>query len=114
MLSSWKKQGRNQTTQKEINEGAYEGIKETFNAISSLGDIINSFEDFGEMNTWEQFQLLTSSIFSSIDTIKGLIDTWQSLNEILELFGLKRQALQTIETSNAAANIAAVTRSSSS
>lgn len=93
---------------KEIGEGLYEGVKESFGAISQLGDIISSFENFGEMNAFEQFTLLTDSIFSTIDTIKGLMDTWQSLNELLELFGLKRQALQTIESSSAAANIAAV------
>ena len=94
----------------EINEGNYEAIKETFGAISSIGDVIKSFEDFGDMNAWEQFQLITDSIFNTIDTIRGLIDTWTSLSELVELFGLKREALTAIETSNAAANIAAIQR----
>ncbi len=93
---------------KEVNDMQYEAVKETFNAFTSLADTIQSFEGFDKMNGFEQFTLLTESIFSTIDTIKGLIDTWQSLNELLELFGLKRQALQAIETGSSAANIAAV------
>lgn len=93
---------------KEIGEGLYEGVKESFGAISQLGDIIKSFEDFDELSAFEQFTTFTDAIFSTIDTIKGLIDTWTSLNEILELFGMKRQALQAIENSSSAANIAAV------
>ena len=93
---------------KEIGEGLYEGVKESFGAISQLGDIIKSFEDFDELSAFEQFTTFTDAIFSTIDTIKGLIDTWTSLNEILELFGMKRQTLQAIENSSSAANIAAV------
>ena len=93
---------------KEIGEQTYESVKETFGAISSLGDIIGSFADFDEMNGWEQFQLITDSIFSTIDTIKSLIDSWTLLNEMLDLFGAKRTALEAIETGAAAKNIAAV------
>ena len=93
---------------REIGEGLYEGVKESFGAISQLGDIISSFEGFDEMNAFEKFQTITDTIFTTIDTIKGLIDTWTTLNEILELFGLKKQALATIEASTATANAAAV------
>lgn len=93
---------------KDIEGMRYDAVKETFSAISSLGETIQSFEGFSEMSGWEQFTTLTDSIFGTIDTIRNLIDTWQSLNEILELFGLKRQALQAIETGSSAANIAAV------
>ena len=93
---------------KEIGEGLYEGVKESFGAISQLGDVIQSFEGFDEMNSFEKFQTITDTIFTTIDTIKGLIDTWTVLNEILELFGLKKQALATIEASTATANAAAV------
>ena len=93
---------------KEIGEQTYESVKDTFGAISSLGDTISSFADFGEMNGWEQFQLITDSILNTIDTIKGLIDSWTLLNEMLDLFGAKRTALEAIETGAAAKNIAAV------
>lgn len=93
---------------KEIGEQTYESVKDTFGAISSLGDTISSFADFGEMNGWEQFQLITDSILNTIDTIKGLIDSWTLLNEMLDSFGAKRTALEAIETGAAAKNIAAV------
>lgn len=93
---------------KEIGEGLYEGVKESFGAISQLGDVISSFDNFDEMNGFEKFTTITDSIFTTIDTIKSLIDTWTTLNEILELFGLKKQALATIEASTATTNAAAV------
>lgn len=93
---------------KDISEGVYEGVKETIGGISQLGDVIQSFKGFDELNDWEKFQLITDSIITTIDTIKGLVDTWSELSEIIELFGLKRKALQSIEASNAATNIATV------
>lgn len=93
---------------KDIMEGAYEGVKETIGSISQLGDVIQSFEGFDDLNDWEKFQLIADSIITTIDTIKGLVDTWSELNDILELFGVKRKVLEAIETGAAAKNIAAV------
>lgn len=93
---------------KDISEGVYEGVKETIGGISQMGDVIQSFKGFDELNDWEKFQLITDSIITTIDTIKGLVDTWSELSEIIEQFGLKRKALQSIEASNAATNIATV------
>ena len=93
---------------KEIGEGVYEGVQETIGGISQLGDVIQSFKGFDDLNDWEKFQLITDSIITTIDTIKGLVDTWSELNDILELFGVKRKVLEAIETGAAAKNIAAV------
>ena len=73
-----------------------------------MGDVIQSFKGFDDLNDWEKFQLITDSIITTIDTIKGLVDTWSELNDILELFGVKRKVLEAIETGAAAKNIAAV------
>lgn len=93
---------------KDISEGIYEGVLETIDGISHLGDVIQSFDGFSNLNEWEKFQLITDSIISTIDTIKGLVNTWAELNDILELFGIKRKIIETIETTSAAKNIAAV------
>lgn len=68
---------------KEIGEKQYEAIKTTYSATKELIDAFSQFKDFGDLSVGEQFTTIIDTIFSTVDAITSLIDTWTQLNELL-------------------------------
>lgn len=82
---------------KEIGEKQYEAIKTTYSATKELIDAFSQFKDFGELSVGEQFTTIIDTIFSTVDAITSLIDTWTQRNELLKNFGTATQTLAAIE-----------------
>lgn len=82
---------------KEIGERQYDAIKSTYSATKELVDVFSQFSDFGELSVGEQFTTIIDTVFSTIDAITSLIDTWTQLSELLDSFGTATQTLAAIE-----------------
>lgn len=82
---------------KEIGNRQYEAIKTTYSATRDLIDAFSQFENFNNLSVGEQFVTVIDTIFSTVDAISNLIDTWTQLNELLKNFGTATQTLSAIE-----------------
>lgn len=82
---------------KEIGNRQYEAIKTTYSATRDLIDAFSQFENFNDLSVGEQFVTVIDTIFSTVDAINNLIDTWTQLNELLKNFGTATQTLSAIE-----------------
>lgn len=82
---------------KEIGNRQYEAIKTTYSATKDLIDAFSQFENFNDLSVGEQFVTVIDTIFSTVDAISNLIDTWTQLNELLKNFGTATQTLSAIE-----------------
>lgn len=84
-------------TKSQLNDKLYSGIKGTIRSLGSLNDSVVSFTDtwsnlgekWGDMSSFEK---ITSAVSAVISTIDEAISAYESINDVITMFGEIAQA----------------------
>lgn len=93
--------------QKNNWKDGYEGVKLYFNNITSLGNAFHNLkEQWKEMSDTEQVLAVMDSFFNTVDSIWQMVDAWNALADLIEVYKYKKQILTSLENKDNATKIA--------
>ena len=91
-------QQRIKDLRKEMDRGIYEGLKVTLSETpKTIKGLIDSFDDWDNMTTFERFQTFIDSLFGGIDAILEMYSAWKQLTDIINNYKTATQTLAAIE-----------------
>ncbi len=100
-------QQRIKDLRKEMDRGIYEGLRTTLaETPKTIKSLIDSFDDWDNMTTFEKFQTFIDSLFGSVDAILEMYSAWKQLTDIINNYKTATQTLSAIENGATAQRIA--------
>lgn len=93
--------------QKNNWKDGYEGVKLYFHNITSLGNAFHNLkEQWKEMSDTERVFAVMDSFFNTVDSIWQMVDAWNALADLIEVYKYKKQILTSLENKDNATKIA--------
>lgn len=93
--------------QKNNWKDGYEGVKIFFHNITSLGNAFHNLEQqWKEMSDTERVFAVMDSFFNTVDSIWQMVDAWNALADLIEVYKYKKQVLTSLENKDNATKIA--------
>lgn len=100
-------QQRIKDLKKQMDRGIYEGLRTTLaETPKTIKSLIDSFDDWDNMTTFEKFQTFIDSLFGSVDAILEMYSAWKQLTDIINNYKTATQTLSAIENGATAQRIA--------
>ena len=100
-------QQRIKDLKKQMDRGIYEGLRVTLaETPKTIKSLIDSFDDWDNMTTFERFQTFVDSLFGGIDAILEMYSAWKQLTDIINNYKTATQTLAAIENGTTAQRIA--------
>lgn len=102
-------QQRIKDLKKQMDRGIYEGLRTTLaETPKTIKSLIDSFEGWDEMTSFEKFQTFVDSLFGGVDAILEMYSAWKQLTDIINNYKTATQTLSAIENGATAQRIANV------
>lgn len=100
-------QQRIKDLKKQMDRGIYEGLRTTLaETPKTIKSLIDSFDDWDNMTTFERFQTFVDSLFGGVDAILEMYSAWKQLTDIINNYKTATQTLAAIENGTTAQRIA--------